>query len=49
MYHEIILQPKSILTRWGTWLEAVEYYTNVLLALHTENAASILRKPLPVT
>ncbi|KAJ4448377.1 hypothetical protein ANN_10393 [Periplaneta americana] len=40
MYPEIPLPPKPILTRWGTWLEAVEYYAehidsinNVLLAL----------------
>ncbi|KAJ4446967.1 hypothetical protein ANN_13669, partial [Periplaneta americana] len=45
---EIPLPPKPILTRWGTWLEAVEYYAehidsinNVLLALDSEDAVSI--------
>ncbi|KAJ4440593.1 hypothetical protein ANN_08739 [Periplaneta americana] len=48
MYPEIPLPPKPILTRWGTWLEAVEYYAehidsinNVLLALDSEDAVSI--------
>ncbi|KAJ4430000.1 hypothetical protein ANN_22204 [Periplaneta americana] len=48
MYPEIPLPPKPILTRWGTWLEAVEYYAehidsfnNVLLALNSEDAVSI--------
>ena len=48
MYPDIPLPPKPILTRWGTWLEAVEYYAehiysikNVLLALDSEDAVSI--------
>ncbi|KAJ4449477.1 hypothetical protein ANN_00876 [Periplaneta americana] len=46
MYPEIPLSPKPILTKWGTWLEAVEYYSehsikNVLLALDSEDTISI--------
>ena len=42
------MPPKTILTRWGMGLEAVEYYAqhidsinNVLLALDSEDVASI--------
>ena len=48
MYPEIPLPPKPVLTRWGTWLQAVEYYAeyidsikNVLHAMDSEDAASI--------
>lgn len=48
MYPEIPLPPRPVLTRWGTWLEAVEYYVkhfeaikNVLDSLNPESAASI--------
>ena len=42
------MPPKPILTRWVTWLEAVEYYAehtdsvnNVVLALDSEDTVSI--------
>jgi hypothetical protein len=48
MYPEIPLPPKQVLTRWGKWLEAVEYYAEhvdsiniFLLALVSEDSVSI--------
>ena len=48
IYPEIALPPKPNLTRWGTWLEAVEYYPqhigsikNVLFAMDSDDAVSI--------
>lgn len=26
MYPDLNLSPEPIITRWGTWLEAVQYY-----------------------
>ncbi|PSN29629.1 hypothetical protein C0J52_28062 [Blattella germanica] len=47
IYPDIPLPPKPILTRWGTWLEAVKYYAehidsikNVLITLVSEDAVS---------
>jgi len=28
MYQDLILPPEPIITRWGTWLSAVLYYSN---------------------
>jgi len=48
LYLNLTLPPKPILTRWGTWLEAVQYYKHnlekirvVFINLDTEEAASI--------
>lgn len=48
MFPDLALPPEPITTRWGTWLEAVNYYANnyenvlkVLSALNDEEAQSI--------
>ncbi|KAL4136113.1 hypothetical protein QTP88_007679 [Uroleucon formosanum] len=48
MYPDINLPPEPIITRWGTWLEAVQYYCdhfdkikNVISNFDTESAAAI--------
>ncbi|KAL4089735.1 hypothetical protein QTP88_024707 [Uroleucon formosanum] len=48
MYPDLNLPPEPILTRWGTWLEAVQYYCdhfdkikNVISNFDTESAAAI--------
>jgi hypothetical protein len=48
MYPELPLPPKPVLTRWGTWLKAVEYYCenyhqikSVVLSLDPEEAKCV--------
>jgi len=48
MYPDLNLPPEPIITRWGTWLEAVQYYCdhfekikNVISNFDTESAAAI--------
>lgn len=48
LYPKLSLPPKPILTRWGTWLECVEYYKNniekikfVISTFNPEDALSI--------
>ncbi|KAL4120732.1 hypothetical protein QTP88_013368 [Uroleucon formosanum] len=48
MYSDLNLPPEPIITRWGTWLEAVQYYCdhfdkikNVISNFDTESAAAI--------
>lgn len=48
MYPTLNLPPRPVITRWGTWLEAVEYYAqnfdefkNVVYALNEEDAVAI--------
>jgi len=48
MYPDLILPPEPIITRWGTWLLAVLYYSNnfekirnVVLNLDPEAALAI--------